>query len=63
MKDWTFQLLAIQKDKKDGTGIGIGIIEITETAFTSKTGGLFVLAKVDEGISFDLFYYNLWGKK
>jgi len=63
MKDWAFSLFTMQKDQNDGTGFGIGIIDITINKYQSKAGGLFLLAKVEEGISWDLFYYNLWGKK
>ena len=61
-KDWSFQLLTIQSDKNLGKGIAIATLDLTDSILRPRAGGLFVLAKVDEGWSVDLFYYNLWSK-
>ena len=41
MKNWVFQAITIQKDRKAGTGISIGYLEIQDTIFTTKAGALF----------------------
>jgi hypothetical protein len=63
MKNWTFNLLTIQKDKDAGTGIGIGLVETSDNILQPKLGGFLVVVKTSNRWIFDFLYVSLWGVK